>query len=67
MKYTATTVESDLHMHKKLVLTAFLMASVLVGLSACADHKMPPSTPNGNVGSPNYPQGFTPASQGVPG
>jgi hypothetical protein len=52
-------------MHKKLVLTAFLLAA-LVGLSACADHRMPPSSPSGGIGSPTGPA-TGPAYQGVPG
>jgi hypothetical protein len=53
-------------MHKKLVLTTFLLAAALVGLSACVDHKMPPSSPSGGIGSPTGPA-TGPAYQGVPG
>jgi len=53
-------------MSKKLVLTAFLMASVLLGVAACADHKMPPASPSGGIGSPTGPA-TGPAFQGVPG
>ncbi len=53
-------------MSKKLVLTAFLFASILVGVGACADHKMPPTSPSGGIGSPTGPA-TGPAYQGVPG
>ncbi len=51
-------------MSKMLVVTMFLLA--LGTLSACADHKMPPSSPSGGIGSPTGPA-TGPASQGVQG
>ena len=54
-------------MYKRMALTAFLFAAVLVGVAACADHQMPPNSPTGGIGSPNFPAGYTPAHQGVPG
>ncbi|HUA57021.1 MAG TPA: hypothetical protein VMB81_32860 [Candidatus Sulfotelmatobacter sp.] len=53
-------------MCKTLVLSVFLLASALVGLSACADNKMPPNSPSGGIGSPTGPA-VGPAYQGVPG
>ncbi|MBI3513666.1 MAG: hypothetical protein HY060_06340 [Proteobacteria bacterium] len=53
-------------MHKKLALTVFLLAAALVGLSACANHVMPPSSSTGGIGSPNF-AAPAPAHQGVPG
>ncbi|MEJ0071867.1 MAG: hypothetical protein WDO24_27615 [Pseudomonadota bacterium] len=52
-------------MKTKFVLTAFLFALV-VGLSACAENKMPPNSPTGGIGSPTGPA-TGPASMGVPG
>ena len=53
-------------MCKTLVLSVFLLASALVGLSACVDNKMPPNSPSGGIGSPTGPA-TGPAYQGVPG
>ena len=53
-------------MHKKLVLTAFLLASVLTGLGACTELKQPPRSDTGGVASPTGPA-TGPAFQGIPG
>lgn len=50
-------------MKKKFVTAAFLAVSVLA-LAACADHKMPPASPSGGIGSPTGPA-TGPASMGV--
>jgi hypothetical protein len=60
------TAERSLSMCKTFVLSVFLLASALVGLSACADNKMPPNSPSGGIGSPTGPA-TGPAFQGVPG
>ena len=53
-------------MGNKLVLFVFLFASLMLGMAACAEHKMPPSSPTGGIGSPTGPA-VGPASQGVQG
>ena len=52
---------------KKIVVTAFLLA-IGLGLGACEgyEHKMPPNSPSGGIGSPTGPA-TGPAYQGVPG
>ena len=50
-------------MKKTLVAAVFLAVSALA-LSACADHKMPPNSPSGGIGSPTGPA-TGPASNGV--
>jgi hypothetical protein len=54
-------------MQTKFFLTAFLFAIVL-GLGACEgyEHKMPPNSPGGGIGSPTGPA-TGPAFQGVQG
>ena len=51
-------------MSKFLVVAVFLLA--LGTLGACADHKMPPSSSTGGIGSPTGPA-TGPAFQGVQG
>jgi len=50
-------------MKKTLVAAVFLAVSALA-LAACADHKMPPNSPTGGIGSPTGPA-TGPASPGV--
>jgi hypothetical protein len=49
---------------KKNVVAAMLLAVSVLALAACADHKMPPNSPSGGIGSPTGPA-TGPASNGV--
>ncbi len=51
-------------MSKFLVVAVFLLT--LGTLGACVDHKMPPASPTGGIGSPTGPA-TGPAAQGVQG
>ena len=49
---------------KKNIIAAAFLAVCALALAACADHKMPPASPSGGIGSPNGPA-TGPASAGV--